>query len=61
MKILSYPNPTQIIRMEDCEKIAGTIFTRIVADATINLSPARARLLIKGDYYLRAALINFGE
>ena len=38
-----------------------TVFTPIVAAATIDFSPTRAWLLIEGGYYLRTALINFGK
>ena len=35
-----------------------TVFTRILAAATINFSRARVRLLIEGGSYSRAALIK---
>ena len=38
-----------------------TVFTWIVAAATIYFSLAGVRLLIKSDYYTRAAIINFKD
>ena len=38
--------------------VTGTVFTRILAAATINFSRARVRLLIEGGSYSRAALIK---
>ena len=35
-----------------------TVFTRIVAAATINFVPSSVRLLIEGGSYSRAAIIN---
>ena len=40
------------------EKRLNTVFTRILAAATINFSCARVRLLIEGGSYSRAALIK---
>ena len=37
----------------------GTVFTRIVAAATINFNLARVWLLFEGGYYSRAAFIFF--
>ena len=41
--------------------IEYTVFTRIVAAATINFSLAGVRLLIEGGSYSRKAFVHFGE
>ena len=55
---LSIPEETVARGFLPLSILLYTVFTRILAAATINLSRARVRLLIEGGSYSRAALIK---